>query len=292
LRGTRVVSLALNLPGPAALMRLRALGARCLKVEPPGPGARPDGRPIPADPMAQYDRGGYDAMHQGIRVLVIDLKSERGRARLARELAKADLLITSFRPSALAKLGLTWLTLHKAHRQLSMVEIVGAPGARADEPGHDLTYQAEAGLITGANLPPTLLADMGGALTATEAALACLLHARATGKGQHRQIALADAAHWLALPRQWGVTLPAGLLGGTHAGYRVYPCQDGRVALAALEPHFARALFAQAGLPPPDARAPFAPAARQAIAAWAAGKTRRELNALARRHDIPLFTMK
>ena len=292
LRGTRVVSLALNLPGPAALMRLRALGARCLKVEPPSLGAEPGGQPISADPMKQYNRDCYDAMHEGIRVLAIDLKSERGYARLARELAGADLLITSFRPSALVKLGLAWPALHKAHPQLSMVEIVGAPGARADEPGHDLTYQAEAGLIPGAQLPPTLLADMGGALMTTEAALACLLHARTTGKGQYRQVALSSAAQWLALPRSWGMTLPGAMLGGAHAGYDVYPCRDGRVALAALEPHFARALFAQVGLPPPDERAPFAPAARQAIAAWAAGKTRKQLDILAATHDIPLFTMK
>ena len=69
------------------------------------------------------------------------------------------------------------------------------------------------------------------------------------------------------------------------------PCKDGRVAIAALEPHFARALFAVAGLPPPDARAPFAPQAREAIAAWALSKTRKQLDALAAQHDIPLHTL-
>jgi crotonobetainyl-CoA:carnitine CoA-transferase CaiB-like acyl-CoA transferase len=292
LRHVRIVSLALNLPGPAALMRLRAMGARCLKVEPPGPGATATGRPIPGDPMGQYDPGAYGVMHEGIRTLVVDLKSARGQARLARELAGADVLLTSFRPSALAKLGLGWKTLRQAHPQLSLVEIVGAPAERAEEPGHDLTYLAEAGLVTGTELPPTLLADMAGALMASEAALACVLAARASGQGQYRQVALSQAAQWLALPRSWGLTLPSGAVGGAHAGYRVYPCKDGRVAIAALEPHFARALFAVAGLPPPDARAPFAPAARQAIAAWAAGKTRRQLDALATAHDIPLFTLR
>lgn len=290
LRGTRIVSLALNLPGPAALMRLNALGARCLKVEPPGP-QTPSGRPLPGDPMGQYDVGAYSALHQDVRVLQIDLKSERGRLQLAPELARADLLLTSFRPSALAKLGLAWRALHRAYPALSVVEIVGAPGERAEEPGHDLTYLAEAGLITGTELPPTLLADMAGALLAVEAALAALMQARASGRGVHRQVALSDAAAWLALPRQWGLTLPSGAVGGAHAGYRVYPCKDGRVAIAALEPHFARSLFAAAGLPPPDLRAPFAPQAREAIAAWALTKTRRQLDALARQHDIPLHTL-
>ena len=61
-----------------------------------------------------------------------------------------------------------------------------------------------------------------------------------------------DAAHWLALPRTWGLTVPAGAVGGAHAGYRVYPCADGRVAVAALEPHFAARLCDAAGMPPAD----------------------------------------
>ena len=291
LRGTRIVSLALNLPGPAALMRLAAMGAKCLKVEPPGPAMTPAGRPISGDPMGQYNIGAYSALHEDIRVVQLDLKAERGQAQLARELLRADLLLTSFRPSALVKLGLDWKALRRTYPHLSMVEIVGAPGARADEPGHDLTYLAEAGLVTGTELPPTLLADMAGALMASEAALAALMQARATGRGQHRQVALSSAAEWLALPRTWGLTLPSGSVGGAHAGYRVYPCKDGRVAIAALEPHFARALFAVAGLPPPDARAPFAPQAREAIAAWALSKTRKQLDALAAQHDIPLHTL-
>ena len=291
LTGTRIVSLALNLPGPAALMRLAAMGARCLKVEPPGPGTTPAGRPISGDPMGQYDIGAYSVMHEDVRVVQMDLKTERGQAQLARELLRADLLITSFRPSALAKLGLGWRALHRSLPHLSMVEIVGAPDERADEPGHDLTYLAEAGLVTGTELPPSLLADMAGALMTSEAALSALMQARVSGRGQHRQVALSKAAEWLALPRTWGLTLPSGAVGGAHAGYRVYPCKDGRVAIAALEPHFARALFAVAGLPEPDMRAPFAPQAREAIAAWALTKTRRQLDALAAANDIPLHTL-
>ena len=291
LRGARVVSLALNLPGPAALMRLAAMGARCLKVEPPGPGTTAAGRPISGDPMGQYNIGAYNTLHDTVRTVQMDLKSERGRAKLATELAKADLLLTSFRPSALHKLGLNWKAVHRAHPQLSMVEIVGAPGERAEEPGHDLTYLAEAGLVIGTTLPPTLLADMAGALLAVEASLGVLMQAADSGKGAHRQIALSDAAAWLALPRTWGLTLPSGAVGGAHAGYRVYPCKDGRVALAALEPHFAAALFTAVGLPPPDLRAPFAPQAHEAIAAWALTKTRRQLDALAVAQDIPLHTL-
>lgn len=248
--------LALNLPGPAALMRLAEMGARCLKVEPPGPGLTPTGRPMSSRPHGPLQhRGLQHPTRRRARVVQMDLKTERGRTQLARELAKADLLITSFRPSALQKLGLNWRAVHRAHPELSMVEIVGAPGdrCRRARPRLDLPGRSRPGHWP--DLPPTLLADMGGALLAVEASLAVLMQAATSGKGAHRQVALSDAAHWLALPRTWGLTLPTGAVGGAHAGYRVYPCKDGRVAIAALEPHFAAALFEAAGLPPPDLRA-------------------------------------
>lgn len=281
----RVLSLALNLPGPAALMRLKAMGASCTKVEPPG---KHGGS---GDPMGQYNPGAYATLHEGIRVVHLDLKTAAGQTALHQRLARTDLLLTSFRPSALSKLGLGWKALHRAHPQLSVVAIVGAPGARAEEPGHDLTYLAEAGLIPGLDLPATLFADMAGALMASEAALQAVLRQRSTGKGCFQEVALSAAADWLALPRRWGLTLPAGAVGGAHAGYRVYPCQDGRVALAALEPHFAAALCAAAGIAIDGPMTLFKPATREAIAAFFAGKTRKALEKLAASQDIPLHTL-
>lgn len=288
LRGVRVLSLALNLPGPAALMRLRAMGATCVKAEPPAPKSAPDGC---GDPMGQYNPTAYATLHDGIKVITIDLKSEKGQARLHKELARTDVLLTSFRPSALRKLGLGWQTLHKDWPQLSVVAIVGAPGERAEEPGHDLTYLADAGLVTGTDLPATLFADMAGALMASEAALQAVIESQRTSKGVFQEIALSEAAAWLALPRRWGLTMPNGPVGGAHAGYRVYPCRNGRVAVAALEPHFAAALCEVAGLGTPDAATMFRPATRDAIAAFLAGKTRAQLDRLALQHDIPLHTM-
>ena len=285
LRGVRILSLALNLPGPAALMRLQQMGARCTKVEPPGPAGRS------GDPMGQYNPHAYATLHAGIKVSTLDLKSDAGRNRLQRMLAGTDVLLTSFRPSALRKLGLDWKTLHKAHPQLSMVTIVGAPGARAEEPGHDLTYLADAGLVPGLDLPATLFADMGGSLMASEAVLSTVSVAGHTGRGQFQSVALADAAAWLALPRQWGLTRPDGAVGGAHAGYRVYACRDGRVAVAALEPHFAAALCRVAGVPAQDPQSLFLPATREALAAWFAQRSRAELDRLAAEHDIPLHTL-
>lgn len=289
LRGVRVLSLALNLPGPAAFMRLKAMGATCIKAEPPGPKGAPAG--TSGDPMGQYNPTAYATLHQGIKVLSIDLKTEKGQARLHQELARTDLLLTSFRPSALAKLGLGWKALHKAYPQLSVAAIVGAPGERAEEPGHDLTYLAEAGLVNDMSLPATLFADMGGALMASEAALKAVLNQRTSGKGSFQEMALSDAAAWLALPRTWGLTQPTGAVGGAHAGYRVYACKDGRVAVAALEPHFAATLCRVAGVNMADLRALFQPQTHASIADFFAGQTRKQLDKLAAANDIPLHTL-
>jgi crotonobetainyl-CoA:carnitine CoA-transferase CaiB-like acyl-CoA transferase len=289
LKGVRILSLALNLPGPAALMRCRQMGATCSKLEPPPHPSAPKG--TPGDPMGLYNRAAYDALHRGVKTATADLKSEKGQAALHRALAKTDVLLTSFRPSALGKLGLDWKALHKRYPALSMVVIVGAPGERAEEPGHDLTYLAENDLVLGLDLPPTLYADMGGSLMASEAVLQAHLMQLQKGKGVRLEVALSEAAAYLALPRSWGLTQPGAAVGGGHAGYRVYPCKDGRVAVAALEPHFAKALGNQAGLEKSHIMAMFTPEAHTGIAAYLAGKTREELDALARAEDIPMLTL-
>ena len=289
LKGVRVLSLALNLPGPAALMRCAQMGATCVKLEPPAPASAPKG--TSGDPMGLYNRAAYDVLHKGVRVASADLKSEKGQKALHRELAKTDVLLTSFRPSALSKLGLEWKTLHKLYPSLSLVAIVGAPGARAEEPGHDLTYLAENDLVGGLDLPPTLYADMGGSLMASEAVLKARLLQLQKGKGVRLDIALSDAAGYLALPRSWGLTKPGSAVGGAHAGYRVYPCKDGRVAVAALEPHFAASLATAVGLKNSHIMAMFAPETHQAIAAFLRTQTRQQLDQLAADKDIPLHTL-
>ena len=289
LKGVRILSLALNLPGPAALMRCQQMGASCVKLEPPAPLGAPPG--ASGDPMGLYNRAAYTVLHQGVRIKVADLKTEQGQNALHRELAKTDVLLTSFRPSALTKLGLDWKVLHKRYPALSQVAIVGAPGARAEEPGHDLTYLAENDLVSGLDLPPTLYADMGGSLMTSEAVLTAVLMQQKKGKGSVIEVALSSAAGYLALPRQWGLTQPGAAVGGGHAGYRVYPCKDGRVALAALEPHFAKALCVAAGVPYANILTLLSPDTHAAIARYLLGMSRQALDALAREKDIPLHTL-
>jgi alpha-methylacyl-CoA racemase len=281
LKGARVLSLSLNLPGPAALMRCQAMGATCVKLEPPS-----------GDPMGLYNPKAYAELHAGVRIAKADLKTEQGQRALHRELAKTDVLLTSFRPSALKKLGLAWKDLHKQYPQLSVVAIVGAPGARAEEPGHDLTYMAENDLVPGLALPASLYADMGGSLMASEAVLQAVLMQRSKGAGVQIEVALSEAAAYIGLPRTWGLTKLGAAVGGGHAGYKVYACKDGRVAVAALEPHFAASLCALAGVKVESMKTMFLPQTHEAIAVWIASQTRKELDFWAVQHDIPLYTLK
>ena len=278
-----MLSLALNLPGPAALMRCRLMGARCIKLEPPA-----------GDPMHHYSPSAYAQLHEGVSVIQADLKTEAGQQALHRQLAKTDVLLTSFRPSAIEKLGLSWKSLHRLYPALSHVAIVGSPGEGAEIPGHDLTYLADKGLVPGLELPATLFADMGGSLMASEAVLQAALRQRLGGQGMRGvrlEVALSSAADYLALPRHWGLTKPAGFVGGAHAGYGVYACKDGRVAVAALEPHFAAALCAAARVATSTVDSLQSAATRTAIARFLKKQTRAQLDALALAHDIPLHTM-
>ena len=282
LKGVRVISLALNLPGPAALRRLADMGARCTKINPPA-----------GDAMKAYTQAGYELLHAGVRELTLDLKTPTGQAALHRRLATTDVLLASFRPSALRKLGLGWAQLRKQYPQLSLIQIVGAPGPLAEVPGHDLTYQAEVGLVPGLDLPASLFADMAGALLASEATLQAVLQQKTSGQGSFCEVALSEAAHWLALPRRWKMTTPDGPVGGAHAGYKLYPCKDGRVAAAALEPHFAQRLCEAAGLSiSHPVRDLLKPDTAKAIAGFLAGQTVDQLNTLAQARDSPMLAMR
>jgi alpha-methylacyl-CoA racemase len=295
LNGIRILSVALNLPGPAALMRLADMGAKCTKLEPLPPAGSAKG--ATSDPMGLYAPHAYAHLHAGVKVVQADLKSDKGQAQLHKLLASSDVLLTSFRPSALKKLGMSWADLHTQFPALNMVSIVGSAGAGAEIPGHDLTYLAANDLVTDLRLPATLFADMAGSLQASEAVLKTLWQrakpGRTHGKGVFHEVALEDAAAYLALPRHWGLTAPKGSVGGAHAGYAVYACKNGRVAVAALEPHFAARLAEVAGLPAakPGQNVMLQPKTKNHLTVFFATLTRKQVDAMAVANDLPLHTM-
>ena len=231
LDGIRIVTLAVNLPGPAAARRLHGLGAEVVKVEPPS-----------GDPMELYHAQWYRDMARGQRVVRLDLKGADDRKALHDLLATADLLITASRPAALTRLGLDWASLHRDFPRLCHVAIVGYPAPRDNEAGHDLTYQASLGLLTPPHMPRTLMADMAGAEQTAASALALLL-ARERGQAAgYAEVALSEAAAAMAEPLRYGTTTPGALLGGAIPEYNIYRTADGWVAVAALEPHFKQRL--------------------------------------------------
>ncbi len=236
LQGIRVLTLALNLPGPVAVARLRALGAAVTKVE-----------PLDGDPLAAVSRAWYTALHDSVDIVRLNLKAPDDRAALDAYLEAADVLVTSSRPAALARLGLTPAGLLALYPRLAWVAIVGRPAPHENAAGHDLTYQAPAGLLTPPHLPRALVADLAGAEQTVSAALA-LLFARERGRGAgYTQVALSAAAEAFADPLRYGLTAPSGVLGGGSASYNLYATKRGWVALAALEPHFWRRLLQELG---------------------------------------------
>jgi crotonobetainyl-CoA:carnitine CoA-transferase CaiB-like acyl-CoA transferase len=225
LQGVRIVALATNIPGPLAAAQLAWLGAAVLKVEPPH-----------GDPLETAAPEWYAALTRGMRIERIDLKCTR--ARLLAHLANADLLVTTMRPRALRGAELTWDELHGAFPRLVHVAIVGERGENADRAGHDLTYQARAGLIAPPVMPRTVIADMFAAERAVSAAVIGLYDRERSGEGRRYEVAIADGAAALTDAVRHGLTTPEGPLGGALPYYSLYRSTDGWIALAALEPHF------------------------------------------------------
>ena len=241
LQGIKIVSLALNAPGPVAAARLVRLGAEVTKIEPPS-----------GDAMVRAAPKWYESLCRGQTVLRLDLKDAGGRAQLDRLLAKADLLLASFRPSALQRLGLDWESLHARHPRLCFVGIIGYLPPQEERTGHDLTYQSDFGLLRPPEMPPTLFVDLAGAERAVSMALALLNKAARTGDAGCAWVSLHECARDLAEPLKAGLTSVGGMLGGGYPMYGFYRAGDGWIAIAALEPHFAERLLSELGLKKAD----------------------------------------
>jgi alpha-methylacyl-CoA racemase len=227
LEGLLVVDLTRYLPGPFASRELLALGARVVRLLPP------DG-----DPMTETAPAWYEALNEGKETVVIDLKRDP-KAGLAL-LSEADVVLESFRPGVVDRLGVGPADLPDSVVYCSLTGFgLGNPHeARA---GHDLNYLGWAGLLadTAPAMPPTQVADLAsGALTAVARILAALLERERTGRGAHVVVSMTHGAHRLASHRLGGEPIDRLLTGGL-ACYRMYATADGRyLTVAALEPAF------------------------------------------------------
>ena len=253
LEGVRVLDLSRLLPGPFLTMVLGDLGADVVKVEEPRVGDYMRDFPPRGDGMS----GRYLSVNRNKRSVTVDLKNDRERERFLRMAGQADVVVESFRPGVMDRLGVGYDALRERSEGIILCSIsgYGQTGPYRDRAGHDINYLALAGVLamSGAEPdgPPAMagvqIADMaGGAMWGAIGILAALIERRRTGKGTHLDISMTEGALAL-LASEFGIlgaepavpTRGTGLLNGGAARYGVYRTSDGRyLSVGALEPQF------------------------------------------------------
>lgn len=199
LDGLQVLDFTTNLPGPYATFLLASLGAEVVKIEPP--------RGDPGRFMEPF----FSLVNRGKRSVVLDLRDEASRGPLRALVERSDVLVESFRPGVMERLGCSPEQARAWNERLVYCSIsaYGQQGPRAGEPGHDLNLQALAGVChlerdrkgtpRGSALP---VADLSASLVAVSSICAALLARGAEGPGRHLDVAMGDAVlSWASL---WG----------------------------------------------------------------------------------------
>ncbi|MCP4806313.1 MAG: CoA transferase [Proteobacteria bacterium] len=261
LEGKVILDLSRYLPGPWLTRILCDLGATVIKVEPPSGDTL---RHLP--PLVNGVGAAFAALNAGKRSIVLDLKTPQDLEALLKLAEGADVLVESFRPGKLAKLGASLEALQARNAKLVVCSLSGY-GKDSQRAGHDLDYVARAGvlgLFGPADRPPVVpgvqVADMSGALHAAIGILGALMEVEQTGQGRHLDVSLTRSAMpfaIMALAGQIGGR-GQGMLTGGAPGNRVYACADGEhIALASLEPHFFATFCQRAGQPELAGRPPW-----------------------------------
>lgn len=250
LAGLRVLDLTRLLPGPFCTQLLADLGADVIKIE------EPSGDPARYYPPLHEGTGAlFLLVNRNKRSIVIDLKTAAGRQQFLALAERADVVVESFRPGVMDRLGVGYAVLSERNPRLIYASLsgFGRTGPYRDRAGHDLNYIALAGLLqfnVDADrvpvMPAVQVADLGAATFAAVGILAAVIARQGTGRGQVVDVSLyASALAWL--PTLLGNALGGGvaprpaepMLAGGLAQYAVYKTADGRfVTLGALEPRF------------------------------------------------------
>ena len=246
LSGIRVLDLSRLLPGPFCSLYLAQLGAEVIKIEEPNGGDY--ARALSADL--------FELVNRGKKSVTLDLRKSADREKFFTLAKTADVILESFRPGVMDKLGCGFETVRAINPRIVFAALTGygQTGPYRERAGHDLNYRGYAGELdqTGAagSLPSPgncQVADLaGGALTCLAGILAALFGARASGVGTFVDAAMLDgtlALQVIALSsvRQMGAAQPRGqdFLTGAMPNYAVYECADGKhLAVGALEPKF------------------------------------------------------
>lgn len=250
LHGLRVVDLTRLLPGPFATMLLGDMGAEVIKVEDPGLGDYARYYP----PMVGESSAFFQSVNRNKKFVTLNLKESEGQDLLRRILKTADVLVESFRPAVMDRLGLGIEELRREFPSLIIASITGfgQEGVRRGDAGHDANFLAISGVLgvngssQGPQLPGIQLADLaGGALYGALGITAALYRKERTGEGTHLDISMTEGALSFLLPtlarEQAGEKESPGLgmLTGGLPRYGLYRTRDDRyLAVAALEPKF------------------------------------------------------
>jgi crotonobetainyl-CoA:carnitine CoA-transferase CaiB-like acyl-CoA transferase len=263
LAGVRVLDLSRLLPGGYTTQMLADLGADVLKIEEPGSGDYARSMP----PFAQTVGQAFLAVNRDKRSVALNLKHPQGREALLRLVDGADVLLETYRPGVMARLGLDYETLHARNPRLVACSIsgYGQDGPYSQRAGHDLNYIGVAGLLSQLArpgeppiLPGAQFADIaGGSLMAATGILAALVGRAATGEGRYIDVSMTDGA--LSLLPLLGTRVLNGTpepgpgeaeLTGALPGYNIYETSDGRyLTVGALEPKFFEHLCLHLGRP-------------------------------------------
>lgn len=252
LHGIRVLDLTRLLPGPVATMHLADMGAEVIKIEDPGIGDYARTMGVVRKEVSQF----FIAVNRGKQELRLDLKNADDKARFLQMVEQADVVVESFRPGVMDKLGVGWEVLKARNPKLVMCAIsgYGKDGPFAQLAGHDINYIGMAGMLeqnVGPDgvpaLPNLQVGDLlGGAQAAVQGILAALLGVQRGGPGRFVDVSMTDAvfAHNvmpLVAVNNFGRTAPPGgdLLSGGVPCYNVYRTADDRyMAIGALELKF------------------------------------------------------
>ena len=261
LEGIRVLDLSQYLPGPHFTMMMSDHGAEVIRIEPP------EGEPTRHIGLRQ---GGasvwFRNTHRGKQSLVLDLKAPAGHEAFMRLAATADVIVEAFRPGVVDRLGVGYEAVRAVNPRIVYVSIAafGQTGPMVRRPAHDLSIQAESGVVSlnlgqdGRPAMPNMpSADVISSLMAMNGVLMALLRRQATGQGDYIDISMQDSVvSWLVnvmgplFAEDRDMVVPHERSFGGYAFYGIYECADGRfLTLGGSEIKFATNLLTALGRP-------------------------------------------
>lgn len=251
LSGIRVLDLTRLLPGPYCSMVLADFGAEVIKIEEPTTGDYARNFP----PFQNGFGCWHLQLNRNKKSLALDLKTEQGKQAFFRLLKTADVVMESYRPGVLERLGIDYEQAKKVNPKIVYCSLsgYGKKGPRVHEADHDINYVSLAGVTSMSGekngkpaIPGVLMADMNAALLAGISILTALRHVAETGEGQEIEVALYNAALTL-MPGAASLYFGDGFvaergnnwLTGAYPNYNIYETSDHRyLAVGALEKKF------------------------------------------------------